>query len=94
VKDQCKPLAAPEEPARRQSLTRHVLDQIDQSLLSEAMQSPKVLPKSNLGMAAAYVRRHWEALNRFTEDVSIPIDNSDCEQLMKRIATGRKNWMF
>jgi hypothetical protein len=35
------------------------------------------------GMAAAYVRRHWEALGRFTEDARVPIDNNDCEQLMK-----------
>jgi hypothetical protein len=40
------------------------------------------------------VRRHWKALGRFTEDISIPIDNNDCEQLMKRVATGRKNWLF
>ena len=53
-----------------------------------------VLPKSNLGIAAAYVRRHWEALTRFVEDESIPIDNNDCEQLMKRVATVRKNWLF
>jgi hypothetical protein len=63
-------------------------------LASEAMAFPQVLPKSNLGIAAAYVRRHWEALNRFTEDPTIPIDNNDCEQLMKRVATGRKNWLF
>ena len=58
------------------------------------MGSPNVLPKSNLGQASAYVRRHWEALTRFSEDGSIPIDNNDCEQLMKRVATGRKNWLF
>ncbi len=58
------------------------------------MQSPSVLPKSNLGVASRYVLRHWEALCRFTEDATIPIDNNDCEQLMKRVATGRKNWMF
>jgi transposase len=28
------------------------------------------------------------------DDASIPIDNNDCEQLMKRVATGRKNWLF
>ena len=27
-------------------------------------------------------------------DETIPIDNNDCEQLMKRVATGRKNWLF
>ena len=58
------------------------------------MSASQVLPKSNLGQAASYLRRHWEALNRFTKDARIPIDNNDCEQLMKRVATGRKNWLF
>ena len=73
---------------------RHVLDLIDQYLSSDAMSSLQVLPKSNLGIAAAYVRRHWAALTRFVDDATIPIDNNDCEQLMKRVATGRKNWLF
>ena len=94
VEDQIKELDDAARLSRRQSLSRHVLDLIAEYLDSEAMQSPSVLPKSNLGVAAAYVRRHWEALCQFTEDATIPIDNNDCEQLMKRIATGRKNWMF
>jgi transposase len=94
VEDQIKELDDAERLARRQSLSRYVLDLIAEYLDSDAMQSPTVLPKSNLGKAAAYVRRHWEALNRFTEDASIPIDNNDCEQLMRRVATGRKNWLF
>jgi len=94
VEDQIKELDDSERLSRRQSLSRHVLNLIAEYLDSDAMQSPSVLPKSNLGQAAAYVRRHWEALNRFTEDASIPIDNNDCEQLMKRVATGRKNWLF
>ena len=94
VEDQIKDLDDGERLARRQSLSRHVLDLIAEYLDSEAMQSPRVLPKSNLGGAAGYVRRHWTALCRFTEDATIPIDNNDCEQLMKRVATGRKNWMF
>ncbi|MEM6474503.1 MAG: transposase, partial [Planctomycetota bacterium] len=94
VEDQIKGMPDGERLSRRQSLSRHVLAQIKEYLASDSMQSPKVLPKSNLGVAAAYVARHWEALNRFTEDASIPIDNNDCEQLMKRVATGRKNWLF
>lgn len=94
VEDQIRDLDDAERLARRQSLSRHVLGLIDDYLASPAMQSPSVLPKSNLGMAAAYVRRHWEALGRFTEDARIPLDNNDCEQLMKRVATGRKNWLF
>ena len=94
VEDQIKGLDDEERLARRQSLSRHVLDLIAEYLRSEAMQSPSVLPKSKFGQAAGYVRRHWAALSRFTEDASIPIDNNDCEQLMKRVATGRKNWLF
>ncbi|WDQ17339.1 IS66 family transposase [Rhodopirellula sp. P2] len=94
IEDQIKTLDDAERLSRRQSLSRHVLGLIDEYLQSETMSSPKVLPKSNLGQAAAYVRRHWAALNRFTEDARVPIDNNDCEQLMKRVATGRKNWLF
>ncbi len=94
VEDQIKALDDDERLARRQSVSCHVLGLMKEYLDSEAMQAPTVLPKSNLGKAAAYVRRHWEALGRFTEDASIPIDNNDCEQLMKRVATGRKNWLF
>lgn len=94
IEDQIKELGDAERLARRQSLSSHVLGQIDEYLASDQMSSPKVLPKSNLGQAAAYVRRHWEALGRFIDDARIPIDNNDCEQLMKRVATGRKNWLF
>ncbi|MEO9595875.1 IS66 family transposase [Rhodopirellula bahusiensis] len=94
IEDQIKTLDDVERLSRRQSLSRHVLGLIDDYLQSETMSSSKVLPKSNLGQAAAYVRRHWAALNRFTEDARVPIDNNDCEQLMKRVATGRKNWLF
>jgi hypothetical protein len=64
----------------------------DQS--SEAMSPRKVRPKSNVGIAASYVRRLWTVLTEFTGDASIPIDNNDCEQLMKRVATGCQNWLF
>ena len=94
VEDQIKELDAAERRSRRQRLSCHVLGLIREYLESAAMQSPSVLPKSNLGVAAAYVRRHWEALCRFTQDASIPIDNNDCEQLMRRVAVGRKNWLF
>jgi len=94
VEDQIKTLDESARHSRRQSLSRHVLGLIERYLESEAMSAPRVLPKSNLGQAAAYVRRHWTALSRFVDDASIPIDNNDCEQLMKRVAVGRKNWLF
>lgn len=94
IEDQVKGFDNDGRRARRQSLSRQVLDQIASYLDSESMSSPKVLPKSNLGVAARYVRRHWTALSQFIDNPRIPIDNNDCEQLMKRVATGRKNWLF
>ncbi len=61
VEDQIREVNDAERLARRQSLSRHVLDLIDGYLSSDAMSSTQVLPKSNLGIAAAYVRRHWTA---------------------------------
>lgn len=94
IEDQVKSLDDAGMLERRKTLSKHVLAEIAAYLDSPAMQSPTVLPKSNLGKASAYIRRHWEALNRFTENATIKLDNNDCEQLMKGVATGRKNWLF
>jgi hypothetical protein len=53
-----------------------------------------VLPASKLSGAFNYIRNHWEALNEFVNDGALPIDNNQVERLMKRIAVGRKNWLF
>ena len=94
IEDQIRELDDDERLGRRQSLSRHVLCLIENYLSSEPMQSPSCCLRVILVRRLVYVRRHWTALNRFTEDASIPIDNNDCEQLMKRVATGRKNWLF
>jgi hypothetical protein len=41
-----------------------------------------------------YLNNHWQQLNLFTTEDHIPIDNNDVEQLMRQVATGRKNWLF
>lgn len=53
-----------------------------------------VLPASKLGGAIQYLRNHWSALEVYATDGQLPIDNNQCERLMKRIAIGRKNWLF
>jgi hypothetical protein len=54
----------------------------------------EVLPKSDFGEAIRYIRNHWSALNVYTEDGRLPIDNNLVEQLMKQVALGRKAWLF
>jgi transposase len=53
-----------------------------------------VLPSSKLGIALNYVRNHWNALNVYATDGRLPIDNNWVERLMKRVAVGKKNWLF
>jgi transposase len=57
-------------------------------------QKPDVLPKSPLGAAIGYLQNNWEALKRYAGSGSLSIDNNVAEQIMKTIATGRKNWLF
>ena len=53
-----------------------------------------VLPKSDLRKALNYLGNHWTELTRYLDDPQLPLDNNDCEQLMREVAIGRKNWIF
>jgi hypothetical protein len=53
-----------------------------------------LLPKSKLAGAINYLRNHWEDFKRFLSDGRLPIDNNDAERDLRRIAVGRKNWLF
>lgn len=54
----------------------------------------QVLPKSPIAQAMGYALNHWSALTRYAEAGFLAIDNNTCEREMKRIATGRKNFLF
>jgi transposase len=53
-----------------------------------------VLPKSPLGDAVRYLTNQWAALQRFTEDGRLAIDNNRAENQLRVVAVGRKNWLF
>ena len=57
-------------------------------------QHPEVLPKSPMAEAIGYALNNWTALVRYTEAGFLAIDNNVAEREMKRIAIGRKNWLF
>jgi transposase len=75
----------------RQDLSVPILEQFHQWLLTER---PLVLPKSPLGEAVGYALNNWSALVRYTEAGFLAIDNNVSEREMKRVAIGRKNWLF
>lgn len=72
--------------------SRLILDRLQEWLDGPTAQS--VLPSSKLGGALQYLRNHWEALSVYVTDGRLPIDNNQSERLMRRVALGRKNWLF
>jgi len=52
------------------------------------------LPQSPIAKAAAYAWERWPALCRYCEDGRLAIDNNAAERAMRRVAVGRKNWLF
>ncbi len=57
-------------------------------------QKEQVLPKSPIAGAIGYVLNQWEALNRYTSDGDLHIDNNISERTLKLIGIGRNNWLF
>jgi transposase len=53
----------------------------------------RVLPASQLGKACDYALGQWEKLLVYARDGKVEIDNNWCENAMRPIALGRKNWM-
>jgi transposase len=53
-----------------------------------------VLPRSPLGQAITYARNQWTALNVYVTQGFLAIDNNASERALKRVAIGRKNWLF
>jgi transposase len=75
----------------RQDLALPILEQFQSWL---ARQRAEVLPKSPMAEALGYALNNWQALIRYTEAGFLAIDNNVAEREMKRIAIGRKNWLF
>lgn len=75
----------------RQDMAVPILEQFHTWLVAERAQ---VLPKSPMAEAIGYALNNWTALRRYTEAGFLAIDNNVAEREMKRIAIGRKNWLF
>lgn len=53
-----------------------------------------MLPRSPLGQAITYALNQWEALTVYVTDCDLAIDNNASENALRRVAQGRKNWLF
>jgi len=75
----------------RQEQSKPVLTKIKTWLDTE---SQLVLPRSPMAQAINYALNQWDALCRYTEQSYLNIDNNAAERALKRVAIGRKNWLF
>jgi transposase len=53
-----------------------------------------VLPRSPMAAAITYANNQWTALNTYVTQGFLNIDNNAGERALKRVAIGRKNWLF
>jgi len=51
-------------------------------------------PKSPIGAAIRYADNQWDELGVFLHDDRVPLDNNGSERALRRIALGRKNYLF
>ena len=57
-------------------------------------QRPKHRPSSAIGKAIRYALNHWDDFGRFLDDPRISLDNNASERSLRRVALGRKNYLF
>lgn len=92
VEDRARPLDDAGRLALRQRESVPRMAQLRAVLDSPA--AARVLPKSSFGEALGYLRNHWAAFQLYLHDGRLPIDNNDVERDLRRVAIGRKNWLF
>jgi len=83
--------ASPEERARvRDGESRAQLAKVFGAVESGS----HLTPGSEAGKARNYILGHRKGLEAFLEDERLPIDNNAAERAIRRVAIGRKNWLF
>jgi len=75
----------------RQEKSLPVIEELREVLVAYREQA---LPQSVFGKAIEYAFGQWEWLTTYIYDGRVDIDNNSCERAMRRVAVGRKNWLF
>lgn len=91
VEREGRQLESEKRKALRQERSRPIIESFKTWLDSEVR---RVLPKSPMGQAIQYAIGQWSALVRYVEDGILEIDNNRAERALRRVAIGRKNWLF
>lgn len=82
-----------EQSKEDQIKTRSDMREIFKEMRAQALELvPQCPEKSSLGKALSYFLKNFVELTRFTEDVSLPVDNNSQERQMRNPVIGRKTW--
>ncbi|ECN8188808.1 IS66 family transposase, partial [Salmonella enterica subsp. enterica serovar Typhimurium] len=77
--------------AIRQQYAKPIADSLYRWLQEKRQLTSK---NASITKAIEYCLKRWQALTRYLEDGSLPIDNNWAENQMRPWALGRKNWLF
>jgi transposase len=89
IEERIRDVAAEERARVRETESRAQLAKV-----FEAVESKTFTPGSEAGKAQQYILGHRKQLSAFVEDANLPIDNNAAERAIRRVAIGRKNWLF
>src|SRR5690606_39893285 len=84
-------LAAEEHLALRRTRAGPIRDTFKKWLDEQLPRHP---PKSPLAVAIRYTLTQWDELGVFLDDARVPLDNNASERALRRVAPGRKNYLF
>src|SRR5690606_11175022 len=87
---------AKESPSRRRELRQlHSAPHVRAFFAWAQLEYAKVEGERGLVRSAfGYVLNQRAALERFLDDGRLPLDNNRSERELRRVAVGRKNWLF
>jgi len=85
-------LDGPSRLAMRQAHVRPLMDQLEKRILAIRAESD-VLPASQLGKACSYAMGQWSRMKEYLNHGQVEIDNNWCENAIRPLAVGRKNWL-
>lgn len=75
----------------RQEHSKPILDLINRWLLAQRQKVPE---GSATAKAIDYSLKRWQALDHYSDDGAVPIDNNRVENQIRPWALGRSNWLF
>jgi hypothetical protein len=91
VEREAREVSAEQRQRMRQLQSQPIADKLREWLL---LKRQKATDGTAIARAIDYSLGRWQALMRFLDDGSLPIDNNWVENRIRPIALGRSNWLF